>query len=563
MQEVRTKVMIVGGGTGGAAAALACARMGVPCIVAEPTDWVGGQLTAQGVPPDENRWIETFGGTRLYQDLREGVRRYYRAVRGHLAVTAEDATHLNPGGGWVSRLCAEPRIWHDVLLGMMTSAGFGSDPAADCRVLLNHELVSVETDRDRIRSVALRDRRTGAAATVVAELFLDATETGDVLHLGSVEHALGAEHQRVYGELHGRVDFEPASTACDVLDQQACSWCFAVEHRPGEDHRITKPAAYDSWRAYVPSMSPPWCGPLFSWTVPSHSPPGCRTFRFVPWPDEPNKGEWEMWRYRRIVDRAMYQPHIQASHPDVSLINMVQMDYWRKPLLGVTELEHAAALDGAREQGLCWLYWMQTEAPRHDGRGAGYPGLKLRGDELGTTDGLAKSVYIREPRRLMARTVITEAHVGTEQRKADGWDRRDPNWSRVPDGGAGWGTCEPFSDSVGIGHYMIDLHPSCAGRNNVYVPAAPFRIPLGALIPKRVENLLAAGKCLGVTHITNGAYRMHHVEWNVGESAGTLAAWCLTHGVSPTAVHANADRIRDFQGALAAQGVRIAWPWEE
>ena len=47
---------------------------------------------------------------------------------------------------------------------------------------------------------------------------------------------------------------------------------------------------------------------------------------------------------------------------------------------------------------------------------------------------------------------------------------------------------------------------------------------LGALLPVRVENLLPACKNIGTTHITNGCYRMHPVEWNTGESAGLLAA---------------------------------------
>ena len=43
----------------------------------------------------------------------------------------------------------------------------------------------------------------------------------------------------------------------------------------------------------------------------------------------------------------------------------------------------------------------------------------------------------------------------------------------------------------------------------------------------RMENLLPAGKNLGTTHITNGCYRVHPVEWNIGESAGALAASLL------------------------------------
>ena len=80
---------------------------------------------------------------------------------------------------------------------------------------------------------------------------------------------------------------------------------------------------------------------------------------------------------------------------------------------------------------------------------------------------------------------------------------------------------------MGVGCYRIDLHPRVSGAGYLDLGCWPFQIPLGALIPVRVENLLPGGKNLGVTHITNGAYRVHPVEWNVGEAAGLLAAFCL------------------------------------
>jgi hypothetical protein len=44
----------------------------------EETAWVGGQLTSQAVPPDEYPWIEEFGATARYRELRKGIREYYR-----------------------------------------------------------------------------------------------------------------------------------------------------------------------------------------------------------------------------------------------------------------------------------------------------------------------------------------------------------------------------------------------------------------------------------------------------------------------------------------------------
>ena len=50
-------------------------------------------------------------------------------------------------------------------------------------------------------------------------------------------------------------------------------------------------------------------------------------------------------------------------------------------------------------------------------------------------------------------------------------------------------------------------------------PNTVSQIPLGTLIPRQMENLLPECKNIGVTHITNGCYRLHPVEWNVGEAA--------------------------------------------
>src|SRR5205823_3352878 len=119
---------------------------------------------------------------------------------------------------------------------------------------------------------------------------------------------------------------------------------------------------------------------------------------------------------------------------------------------------------------------------------------------------------------------------------------------------------EVFNDSVGIGRYRIDLHPSTAGRNYIDVAALPFQIPLGALIPIRMENLLPACKNLGVTHVTNGCYRLHPVEWNIGESAGLLAAFCIQRKVSPHAVREKPALLAEFQQLLAGQGVELQWP---
>jgi FAD dependent oxidoreductase len=549
-RELETDVLIVGGGCGGFAAALACSRMGVSCILTEHTDWLGGQLTVQAVPPDENRWIEDEMGvpaaTGSYLAFRDLVRGWYRGNR-KLKPDAFANVKLNPGNGWVSRLCFEPTVGQDVLQSMLAPA----IASGKVHVLYHHTPVAAQMKGDTVDSVAFACHSTGDTLTISARFVLDATELGDLLPLTKTEYRTGAEAQSEFGELHAREDHAQPD------EYQAISWCFALEHRPSENHTISKPYNYDFWANYTPELSGAggWPGKLLSWTVVGGERHEPREFAFRPWPQEPMQNELEMWRYRRIVDRGLYQDDVAAMHPDVALINMVQMDYWQKPIIDVSLEAKAAALKEAKEQSLAFLYWMQTEAPRFDGSDKpGYPGLKLRGNEMGTADGFAKEPYIREARRLSAMFTITEKHVGQLQRRQD--DAPDQNASPI-----GMGEC--FFDSVGIGHYRLDLHPSTAHRNSVYAQATPFRIPLGALIPIRVTNLLAAGKCLGVTHVTNGAYRLHPVEWNVGESAGALAAFCVSRSLQPKQVRETPDLLREFQATLVSQEVPISWPWEK
>ena len=117
-----------------------------------------------------------------------------------------------------------------------------------------------------------------------------------------------------------------------------------------------------------------------------------------------------------------------------------------------------------------------------------------------------------------------------------------------------------FSDSVGVGSYRIDLHMSTGGDNYIDISSLPFQIPLGALLPRRIENLLPACKNIGVTHITNGCYRLHPVEWNIGESAGCVAAHASQTRTVPRHVRNDPKRLSTFQAMIQRQGIETAWP---
>jgi hypothetical protein len=260
-------------------------------------------------------------------------------------------------------------------------------------------------------------------------------------------------------------------------------------------------------------------------------------YRFDP-AGEPPGAFGGLWGFRRILDRRLFVDGRFSS--DLCLVNWPMIDYVGGHLLGGDRAARQRHIAAARQQSLAFFYWLQTEAPRPDG-GRGWPGLRLRGDVTGTAEGLAKMPYIRESRRLRAEFTVRQQHVAQSCRPGET-------------------LAEPFEDSVGIGYYRIDLHPTTGGDNYLDVGNLPFRIPLGALIPARMENLLPGAKNIGTTHITNGCYRLHPVEWNIGEAAGALAAFCLEREVSPRGVWRDAAKREDFQKCLVAQGFELAWP---
>lgn len=515
-------LVVVGGGLGGVAAALAAARLGLRSVLVSECDWIGGQVSSQCIPPDEHPWIESVGCTRAYRDFRDRVRAFYR--RNYpLNAAARHTRLLNPGSGNIGPLSHEPQVARLVLEEMVapwTSRGL-------ITVLRDRTLAGVHTEGDEIRSVLVRgpgDRET----ELTGAYFLDATDLGDLVEASGAEHVYGAESAAETGEPHALPG--PA----DPFDQQAITWALLLSLHPGTDNTIERPADYERWRDHRP---PEWPGPLLSWKVSDHVTHRAR--RRPLFTEQASAGgvRYDLWHARRVLDAG----HLGPGWSDVTAAAWPMMDYTRLPLIGVDEQTREQALHEARQLSLSFLYWMQTEAPRHDG-GHGYPELRPRGDLTGTPDGLAKMPYIRESRRIRAEFTLLEQHIGVTARP-------------------GLEGAERFHDSVGIAAYRIDVHPSTAGRPTVDIDTWPFQIPLGSLIPVRLRNLLPAAKNIGATHLTAGAHRVHPGEWTVGEAAGALAAFCARRGARPSQVRADEIMLEEFRSLLSGTlGVELEWP---
>jgi hypothetical protein len=523
-KEMSADLIVIGGGLGGCAAALAAARNGLNVILTEETDWLGGQISQQAVPPDENKWIETFGGTRSYQKFRTGIRDFYR--RNYpLTEKARADKYLNPGNCWVSRIGCEPRVALVVLYEMLAPfLGNGQ-----VQIFLNHKAVSAATTGDRVEAVRVLDLVSANETILHAPFFADATEQGDLLPLTKTEYSIGAEAKSETGEPHAKDKAEPNNL-------QGFTFCFAMDYLAGEDHTIEKPRDYDFWHDFTMSSSA-----QKSYRILNFDEHDSKKIGFDP------VARTGFFSYRRIADRDLFAPGFYRG--DMTIVNWPQNDFSFGLICDVSEAEAKKQIERAKQLSLSLFYWLQTEAPRPDG-GAGWRGLRLRPDVVGTADGLAKYPYIREGRRIKAEFTVLEQYVTTTERMKETGLKKDEV------------RATPFADSVGIGSYRMDLHITTTGDHSEFGSTLPFQIPLGALVPQRVENLLPACKNLGVTHLTNGCYRLHPIEWNIGEAAGALAAFCVAQKKSPRAVRNKTGLLADFQKLLRADGVRLEWPKE-
>ncbi|HET7215960.1 MAG TPA: FAD-dependent oxidoreductase [Terriglobia bacterium] len=503
-------VLVVGGSTGGTSAALAAAQDGMHVCLTEETQWLGGQMTSQGVSEfDENRYIETAGGTASYYELRNGIRRYYRD-HFTLSPLSNAQTQLNPGNCWVSRLCIEAPVALHVLSSMLGPY----EQKGLLRVFLRTKAASVRMDGNRIESALAYQFSTGRWFRFRAKYFLDATDLGELLPMSGAAYVTGAESRSTTGEPDAR------EGAGDPTDDQSFTYSFVLERVPHNQGLLPRPAGYDVNRKQQP----------YTLTLDYGHGKFLTYGVFTKTPGTPGS----FWDYRRLVAKDNFTgPH---APPDISLINWPGNDYCGSDLLSSNPLGQAEQLRRAKLLALGFAWWLQHDVPR-DGGGKGYPQLRFMTSELGSGDGLSLYPYIRESRRIRASETIREQDISDVYQKGP-----RSKW---------------FPDSVGIGYYPIDIH-SCS-KKDFTSGTKPFQLPAGALVPAKIQNLIAASKDIGTTHITNGAYRLHPIEWAIGEAAGRLAALAVKSGQTPRAIAEDEQLTSSLQLDLVSHGAPIYW----
>jgi hypothetical protein len=349
---------------------------------------------------------------------------------------------------------------------------------------------------------------------LTGKFYIDASEWGDVVRLSGLPFRIGAEAKSETGERDAPDHAHPEAI-------QSFTYPFILLNAAKG-----KPVNYGS--------QPPDYNELkkaFTLTVDYGKGKFLTYGIFDNRPGTPGS----FWTYRRVVAAAQYRPGAFAG--DLSMINWSSNDYCDARILSDDPFEQATALQGAKRLSLGFAWWLQHEAQRDDHTGMGYPALEVQLTGMGSQDGLSQQPYIRESRRIVPLRTIVEEDVSVDFQKG-------PRAALYP-------------DSIGIGQYPLDSH-SC-GQPSFGSDTKPYEVPLGALIPRDADNLLAASKNIGTTHISNGAYRLHPTEWSIGEAAGATVAWSLQHSTNPTKIDKDPVAVAGLQDFLLRHGHPIFW----
>jgi hypothetical protein len=515
--SIDVDIAVIGASLGGVLAAWRACVAGRRVALTAAHDWIGGQMTAQAVPPDEHALIEHGGASASYLAFRTRMRERYTANPDFIGISTMTPGVCNPGDGWVSRLCIEPPYavaYFESLLAPFIADGRlqllrGTTPVAVTRVARSISAITVQTAQHE--HITLR-----------AAFFLDGTDTGDVIALAQHRFRVGKESQSEFGECDA-----PDASAPD--DQQPVTAVLALryEDKPVRIN-LTPPPRYAHWCAHV---VPHYGHALFSEFGPGSSK-GER-MRLPLFADDTRTLDW--WRYRRIVSRAQWRQPVR----EVSLINWAQNDFADHPLIDDARInEHV--ISGARELSQSFFHWLRHEAPRH-GTGVGYPELSLAVDMVGAGDGLAQQIYVRESRRITSMDTLSQMDIVSID-----------------------GDLSPFhaAQSVGTAWYNMDIHPTVVSGIGVNARVRPFTLRFGCFVSDECDNLIPACKNIGVTHLVNACTRVHPIEWMIGEIAALTAVECMSSQLTPQQMRADTNAFHALQNRLIAAGIPLSWDAE-
>lgn len=115
-----------------------------------------------------------------------------------------------------------------------------------------------------------------------------------------------------------------------------------------------------------------------------------------------------------------------------------------------------------------------------------------------------------------------------------------------------------FPDVIARSTYPIDIHnPEGTGTMLKHLPPGEaYDIPLRCLLPRNVEGLIVAGRCISGTHEAHSSYRVMPVSMATGQAAGVCAALAVRHGEPPRAVPVTIVQDELIQQGANLRGIR-------
>lgn len=533
-------VVICGGSTAALAAAFTAAEEGASVALLEPTDWIGGQFTASGVPAVDEAWHRITDPTS--GEVLLDVARIARDPRNMTPFLRDALAQIgNPGRGWVSRYCFPPRqILDEAFLPREARL------SGRLKVYRNTVIKSAEVDQKTGKVIAITaiqrsprpgvplagyDRRLSedladwyspkpsqrfdkqqlrfASAGDDDVIFIDATEWGELLALSQAPYLVAAESAE---------RDEPSDRLCG----QATTFGFVVRYNssPAPEHPNypTVPhLGFGSYRDKPDAWSRVW------------------TYRRVyAVGDEPQSGDLSLQNWG-------YDPKTEESGNDYPYGYLLlskenteaQLGDWR----GGVDLDTIAA---AEKQAFAWHDWFRHASPPEMDPDC----FTIDGEVLGTGHGLSKIPYVRDTRRSIA----------IDGFKIEFDDLCGPPAQR---------TGTRFADRVAIGAYAADIHPlsgcSYPAAEAADEPTLPYYIPYRALTNERYNNLMVAGKTMAQTFVANSAIRLHPPEWASGCAAGAAAAYLAKHELT---VHEGLGSIEHIQ-AIVRKHTPIEWSLDD
>ena len=600
-ETVECQILVVGGGLSGTAAAYEGLLAGKTVCLTEITDWVGGQISAQGTSALDERATQRslLFFPRGYLELRERIERKYG--------------QLNPGDCWVSDSCFLPEDGHKLLMQQLQEAaskGNGTLKWFPSTVIKDLRIETVEqggTGKQITEAIAIQHQPAKGTPSLNTEplsktiedayryensprfdktiirfvpqkpsepepadwYVIEATETGEIIGLADVPYRLGVD-PRSY--------LEPSSSSLngDRYCTQGFTYTFAMEET--EEPQIHETPLFYEQHA-----------PYYSYELSRLADFDLVfTYRRI-W--SPETGDWKKFGGINFTEPTPGDISMQNwtwgndYRPGTAVDNFI---YTREQLQETGQLSSGGWKGGLRtetlrkgeDHALGYFYWLVAGTTDSQlGEGVKIPDSNHRlltglNSPMGTVHGLSKYPYIREARRIIGRPSFTfsdgfqiteidisrrnyQDEIYQELLSPDQYRRLQATLAGLegldvlsgkldPDAVARRKRSTIYPDSVGIGHYAIDFHPCMtesppeapgntekAGERRGAGQAYPFQIPLRALIPQKIDNLIVAGKSIAVSHIAAAAYRVHSFEWSSGAAAGKIAAFALDEMILP------------------------------